>query len=96
LTIKTVDIFTASCNKVISGRMKRSPAKCSISCGVHARLEPVNAMLPLEVIEVMAKHGWNAVGVYEMVAEQRREHRKWKLPVLVSELEAERQGQDEQ
>ena len=53
-------------------------------------------MLPLEVIEVMAKHGWNAVGVYEMVAEQRREHRKWKLPVLVSELEAERQGQDEQ
>ena len=63
----------------------------------HEFCHAVETKLPREVIEAMAKHGWNAVGVYEMVAEQRRKHRKWKLPVFVGDLPVRVQpGREEQ
>lgn len=51
-------------------------------------LHACQSKIPEEITLEMAKHGWDCLGIYETVQEQRRQHRKLKLPVFQRELVA--------
>ncbi len=59
----------------------------------HQFNDLVNGKLPSEVVEALDKHGWNALGIYEVVAETRKKARQKLIPVFAYE---EHEGNTEQ
>ena len=50
---------------------KQKPTRCS-----HETGRRIEAQMPPEVVAVLSSHGWNALGVYDLVRRERAAERR--------------------